>query len=209
MGRAPKKNTASLGSLFNTLLNPNKEILAAPDKPSPEKKRTTTTSDFDLTLYEAKRKHVDEYYPIYSDQTGAWQADLMFMNFTNSKGKTKRHSILCMVNINTKYAFARQLIFGAMGNKAEDELWKSSKDDDMESRKPVISRKTATVCKTAMEHIVKDDFEKEEKWFAEQGHPHVKFKVNVIYTDDGSEFKGVFDEWCRSKKHRSCHVQTW
>ena len=197
MGRPPKKGTASLGSLFSTLLNPDKEILETPDHPSP-KKKTTSTNDFEHPLYEARRKDVREFYPIYSDRPGAWQADLMFMNYTNSDNKTKRHSILCMVNINTKYAFARQLIFGAMGNKAEDELWKSSKDDDMESRKPTISRKTATVCKTAMEHIVKDDFEKEEKWFAEQGHPNVKFKVSVIYTDDGSEFKGVFDQWCRS-----------
>ena len=40
------------------------------------------------------RPDVRAYYPMYSDTTGVWQAQ-----------ETRLHALLCMVNINTKWAF--------------------------------------------------------------------------------------------------------
>ena len=52
------------------------------------------------------KRRVKDYYPIYSDNPGGWQADLMFMPYTNSRNETRLHAILCVININSKYAFA-------------------------------------------------------------------------------------------------------
>ena len=58
-----------------------------------------------------QKRRVKDYYPIYSDNPGGWQADLMFLSYTNSKNETRLHAILCVININSKYAFARMLPF--------------------------------------------------------------------------------------------------
>ena len=42
-----------------------------------------------------------------------WQADLMFLPYTNAKNETRLHAIFCIVNIKNKYAFARVLPFTA------------------------------------------------------------------------------------------------
>ena len=57
------------------------------------------------------KRRVKDYYPIYSDNPGGWQADLMFLPYTNSRNETRLHAILCVININSKYAFARMLPF--------------------------------------------------------------------------------------------------
>ena len=59
------------------------------------------------------RPDVRAYYPIYSDTPGAWQADLMFIPYTNLKKETRLHAFLCLVNINTKWAFVRQCNYDA------------------------------------------------------------------------------------------------
>ena len=64
------------------------------------------------------RPDVRAFYPIYSDTVGAWQADLMFIPYTNKATETRLHAFLCMVNINTKWAFVRQCNFD--GKKNED-----------------------------------------------------------------------------------------
>ena len=38
------------------------------------------------------RPDVRAYYPIYSDTPGAWQADLMFIPYTNLKKETRLHA---------------------------------------------------------------------------------------------------------------------
>ena len=46
------------------------------------------------------------WYPIYSDKPNSYQADLMFEPYVNSKGEKILQAILCLINVNTKYAFA-------------------------------------------------------------------------------------------------------
>ena len=58
-----------------------------------------------------QKRRVKDYYPIYSDNPGGWQADLMFLPYTNSRNETRLHAILCVIHINSKYAFARMLPF--------------------------------------------------------------------------------------------------
>ena len=54
--------------------------------------------------------NVKKWYPIYSDTVGGWQMDLMFLNTPiATKGLYREHALLCMININSKYAFVREL----------------------------------------------------------------------------------------------------
>ena len=55
---------------------------------------------------------------IYSNTVVAWQDDLMFVPYTNEAIETRLHDFLCMVNINTKWAYVRQCNFD--GKKNED-----------------------------------------------------------------------------------------
>ena len=66
------------------------------------------------------RPDVRAYYPIYSDTPGAWQADLMFIPYTNLKKKPDCMLFLCLVNINTKWAFVRQCNYDAKKNNDPD-----------------------------------------------------------------------------------------
>jgi hypothetical protein len=155
----------------------------------------------DDDIAEAKRKHVKEYYPIYSDQEGAWQADLMFMNYTTKANQSRRHTFFCLINIHTKYAFVRQLIFNRP--KDEDDLWKAGT-----KRTPgtsTASLKTAKNCMKALKDIFEKDMPHEEEWLRSPnggGAPRAEFFLNVIYTDEGYEFKGEFDRWCRENEIR-------
>ena len=47
------------------------------------------------------------FFPIYAGQPDSWQADLMFKPYVNTKGETILQALLCVININTKYAFCR------------------------------------------------------------------------------------------------------
>jgi hypothetical protein len=57
-----------------------------------------------LTQKRLRRKKV-KWYPIFSDQPNAYQCDLMFEPYVNSKGEHILQALLCLVNVNTKYAF--------------------------------------------------------------------------------------------------------
>ena len=58
----------------------------------------------DAKIDRRQKRRVKDYYPIYSDNPAQWQADLMFLPYTNAKNKTRLHAILCIININNKYA---------------------------------------------------------------------------------------------------------
>ena len=67
----------------------------------------------DARIDRRQKRRVKEYYPIFSDNPTQWQADLMFLPYTNAKNETRLHAIFCVININNKYAFARVLPFTA------------------------------------------------------------------------------------------------
>ena len=76
--------------------------------------------EFDEDFLDAVAAVPDERTPIYSDNPAQWQADLMFLPYTNAKNETRLHAILCNININ-KYAFARMLPFTATrGGREKD-----------------------------------------------------------------------------------------
>ena len=60
------------------------------------------------------------WYPIYADQPDSYQADLMFEPTINSKGQYILQAILCVVNINTKYAFAEPVDYTKNIKKMEE-----------------------------------------------------------------------------------------
>ena len=54
--------------------------------------------------------NVKDWYPIYSETVGGWQADLMFLNVKIGKiANYKEQCLLCVININFKYAFVKEL----------------------------------------------------------------------------------------------------
>ena len=193
MGRKPKQNKG------DAVLNLFPELQKARAKQHVAAKKATVEVHDDLK--EAKRPKVKEYYPIYSDEAGAWQADLMFINYVNQKQERRSHSFLCLVNINTKYAFVKQLTFRQ--KKDEDLLWKAG-PKSTPGRTPG-SVKTAKNTAAALKHIFEKEMPREETWLrSPEGAdtPDAEFELNVIYTDEGGEFKGEFDAYCKSLQIR-------
>ena len=81
-------------------------VTAVPDDRTPQQIE-------DAHVDRRHKRRVKDYYPIYSDNPAQWQADLMFLPYTNAKNETRLHAIFCIININNKYAFARVLPFTA------------------------------------------------------------------------------------------------
>ena len=81
-------------------------VAAVPDERTPQQIA-------DTHIDRRQKRKVKDYYPIYSDNPAQWQADLMFLPYTNAKNETRLHAIFCVININNKYAFARVLPFTA------------------------------------------------------------------------------------------------
>ena len=81
-------------------------VSAIPDERTPQQ-----IDDAHIDRHQKRR--VKDYYPIYRDNPAQWQADLMFLPYTNAKNETRLIAIFCVININNKYAFARVLPFTA------------------------------------------------------------------------------------------------
>ena len=87
---------------------------------TPEQKKVKKEVQQELT---EANYDVKEWYPIYSDTVGGWQADLMFLNIKIGKTDNYReHVLLCVININSKYAFVRELPWTSKKN--EDSAWR-------------------------------------------------------------------------------------
>jgi hypothetical protein len=97
-----------------------------------------------------------------------------------------------MVNVNTKYAFARQLIFKS--KKDEDESYTYGKTKATKIRGTV---KTADNTAAALRGILDIDIPRELEWLRREGGvPEADLRVNKIFTDDGDEFGGAFKKLC-------------
>ena len=138
------------------------------------------------------------YYPTFADAPHTWQADLMFMPYTKKgESRKKLHGFFVMVNVNTKYAFARQLIFSS---KNEDETYGARS-----SKKIKGTVKTQTNTATALRGILDIDIPKELTWLRKSrgdgggGTPNAEIKVDKIFTDDGAEFGGAFKDLCEDR----------
>ena len=143
--------------------------------------------------------NVKKWYPIYSDTVGGWQMDLMFLNTPiGTKGLYREHALLCVININSKYAFVRELTYTS---KKKDTAWRPREKTVFKVPTQAKNSKNVT---TAMMKILQDM--KAEQMFlrkeAPYPNPHATFKVKVLYSDDGAEFKGEFKKWCTSEHIR-------
>ena len=130
------------------------------------------------------------WYPIYADRPDSYQADLMFEPVSNSKGETLSQAILCVININTKYAFAEPVDYTRDVKKLENRSW-----NDKRKRIPVNNKTTELVLRSfkrilqniKSEAAVLNDFD--------EFGGHVKFHIARLYTDEGGEFKGSFKKF--------------
>ena len=69
-------------------------VTAIPDDRTPQH-----TAD---THVDRRQKcRVKDYYPIYSDNPAQWQADLMFLPFTNTKNETRLHALFVSLTLTT------------------------------------------------------------------------------------------------------------
>ena len=143
---------------------------------------------------EAKQK-VDHYYPIYSDKKGAWQADIMFEPYT-VKNITRVHGFFVMVNINTKYAFVKQQPFTP---SSKDEEWIPVGEGKKLNIKQKGGATSSVKARNALQDILKKDIPREQQYLHQQTRQRLDFPVEVIYTDEGSEFKGDFEKFCQKQ----------
>ena len=150
------------------------------------------------------------YYPIYSDTPGAWQADLMFIPYTNLKKETRLHAFLCLVNINTKWAFVRQCNYDAKKNndpdfKARGANQKVSVGAGGEAYGITIdgNAKSAQKTMTQFQNIFEEDVPKAEEEVRKDIGTFKGFEFKTIYTDDGGEFKGVCHDYLQDAEPKN------
>ena len=182
-----------------------------------------------------KYPKIKEFYPIYSDTPDAWQADLTFFwekaqhyVDTSSKPEPKRKgrkpkapktkrlriAVLCVINVNTRFAFAKVTEFTpAEAEKSEstDKDW----SDLQKATSEVVrgSNKTAEKTRDALKKILSEMSSlKGAKLKRASGFKGdlsklkgYNFRIKTLYTDEGSEFKGAFETFCRSKRIRLVH----
>lgn len=132
-----------------------------------------------------------KWYPIYSDRPNAWQADLMFEPYVNSRGERIIQAILCVINVNTKYAFAEAVDYVKNAKATEGRDWRDK------SKRVSLSNKDAPKVLRAFKKILAHmDRETETLNRFENFKGSVQFKIDRLYVDEGSEFKGEFTKFC-------------
>ena len=150
-----------------------------------------------------KAQEKPTFYPIFGDAPHTWQADLMFMPYVKKADREKKnpnyklHGFLVVINVNTKYAFARQLIFKS--KKDEDDSYEYGKTKATKIKGTV---KTADNTATALRGILDTDIPRELTWLRKSkvegggGVPEAKIEIRKLFTDDGDEFGGDFKKLC-------------
>ena len=138
---------------------------------------------------------VEDWYPIYSDTPNSYQADLMFEPYLNSKNETILQAILCVINVNTKYAFAQAMDYTKNYKGMDEEDWKKKPDKRLR-----LSHKEAPLVLRSFKRI-EQDMTKEATLLNRTGvyGTDIKFQIDTLYVDEGGEFKGVFKNYCESK----------
>jgi hypothetical protein len=182
---------------------------------------------------------VKKFYPIYSDTPDAWQADLTFFwekaedyidlpkpppkkkgkgkKVEKKKGRPRKNpiiprlkiAVLCVINVNTRFAFAEVTEFTPQEIQDIEESKKSFATQQKLNVEVIKgSNKTPDKVLAAFKKILKDMKElKGRKLMDESGMKGyvtkvkgINFKVKTLYTDEGSEFKGSFHSFCKTAK---------
>ena len=108
--------------LLNVFVDLYKKSVSVSTLPSTEQK-----ADIDESLSHKRLPKNIQWYPIYADRPNSYQADLMFEPTTNSRGEHLLQAILCVININTKYAFAEPVDYKRNLTKQEERAWNDKK----------------------------------------------------------------------------------
>jgi hypothetical protein len=133
------------------------------------------------------------WYPIYADQPNTWQADLMFEPYTNSKKERIMVAILVVINVNTRYAFARPVDYYKNVKAMDEREWNDK------STRILLNNKDAPLVLRSFQRILQD-MKDEASVLNEikELKGKVQFKIDRLFTDEGSEFKSVFASFCES-----------
>ena len=75
-------------------------VAAVPDERTPEQIQ-------DAHIDRRHKRRLKDYDPIDSDNPAQWQADLMFLPYTNAKNETRLHPIFYIINIKGQ-AYSKQ-----------------------------------------------------------------------------------------------------
>ena len=134
------------------------------------------------------------YYPIYADQPDSWQADLMFEPYVNSKKERILQAILCVINVNTKYAFAEAVDYYKNYGAMEEREW-----NDKSTRIKLNNKDAPLVLRSFVRVRQKMKKEAEALNDFEELHGHVRFDIKRLYVDEGVEFKGEFKKYCEDE----------
>ena len=149
---------------------------------------------------------------------------------TKIDSKNETRLLLCVININSKYAFARMLPFTSKRGGRDKEYDPSAPLDENGQRGVNIGGERYKIVGQAysqpkvigaMAAIIGEDAADEQKWLetklpkGENGKlkdksdlwkggdlpwPNGKFLFRTIYKDAGAEFGKQFDTWCMSRK---------
>jgi hypothetical protein len=140
---------------------------------------------------------VDKYYPIYSDTPHAWQADLMFVRYTNSRNESYSVSLLNLVNINTRFAYSQPIDF-KKASREEEAYGSRTKKDQGGAVMLKVKHKTAKQVLAAFKNILAR-MERDNQSELFKTHD-VNMQVQTLYADKGGEFGGEFAQYCTDHK---------
>jgi len=161
-------------------------------KPPPEKLKETRINHDDI-----------RYFPIYSKQKHAYQADLTFYKVAVKDGYYINRPILCLININTRFAAAWPLEYTLKSKEDVDADWEpdetrergkkrkissadTSEPPSLKLLKQVQTKTSANTLKALLSCLI---------YLYHHGN-----QVDVVYSDDGKEFKGEVQEFCNNTR---------
>jgi len=130
-------------------------------------------------------------YPIYADQPDTYQADLMFEPYVNSKKEKILQAVLVVINVNTKYAFAEPVDYEKNYKGMEERAW-----NDNSSRILLNNKDVSLVLRSFKRIQVNMKNEAEALNEFEEFKNKARFDIKRLFTDEGSEFMGVFAHYC-------------
>ena len=101
-------------------------------KPPPEKLKETRINHDDI-----------RYFPIYSKQKHAYQADLTFYKVAVKDGYYINRPILCLININTRFAAAWPLEYTLKSKEDVDADWEPDETRERGKKRKISSADTS------------------------------------------------------------------
>lgn len=174
---------AALPQAYFDILN------AAPPKQVQHIAQAIQNDDQELKGTRIVKKDV-KFFPIWSRKNHAWQVDLTFHPVQFKNNTYVNQAILCMVNINTRFAAAWPLDYTLPTRYNIDTRWKGTREDppsiEMVRKLGTSTHSSAKVLNAMLHCLI---------YIYNMGQ-----KVDEIYSDAGKEFMGIVSEFCRDPR---------